>query len=105
MSLRSKLGGYVNRVLGVIDAGMYRKSLIDALRERPRMPATQAHEKVPLPAGAALHLRQDHPRLEELRRRYTSLHHPAADSSDWVDVSTTRDIDLQYFRADNSFVW
>jgi SAM-dependent methyltransferase len=57
-----------------------------------------------LPDGALDYLREDNPRLLELRRRYAEMKHDATARSLWSAQHVTG-IDLQRFRADSAFVW
>lgn len=56
-----------------------------------------------VPEGARNRLRADHPDLEDLRRRYAG--HPAAPTALWTRDFVERHVQLEYFRADNAYVW
>ncbi len=60
---------------------------------------------VALPPGASEWLRPDHPRLQELRRRYEQLSAPAAAPGQWSREFLRGNLDLRYFRGDNAYVW
>ena len=58
-----------------------------------------------LPPGAAERLRDDHPRLLELRAEYARLDWPVVRHSRWDAEHVGSWLDLRYFRADNPYVW
>lgn len=58
-----------------------------------------------LPAGAAEKLREDSPRLEELRRSYASLDWPVLSHSRWQPRNVSGFLSLQYFRGDTVYLW
>ena len=58
---------------------------------------------VPLPPGAAEALRDDHPRLAELRAAYAG--HPAAAGSRWTPERVAAFLDLRYFRGETLITW
>jgi hypothetical protein len=82
----------------------------------PTFANTLVDRTTPLPPVAA-ELREDHPRLVELRRTYAELNWPVCEHSKVWDPAETRqldtpppsgwrpNLDLQYFRGDNSYVW
>jgi hypothetical protein len=57
-----------------------------------------------LPDGAAAYLRDDNPRLHELRRRYARFQPAAVQHSAWTPDASAR-IDLRWFRGDNPYIW
>lgn len=67
---------------------------------------TSQNEEVPLPEGAAEHLRHDNPYLRELRAAYNGLTDvPAAAQSLWDDGFVDDQVALPWFRGDNAYVW
>jgi hypothetical protein len=60
---------------------------------------------VPLPAGAEETLRQDNPRLTELREAYNALDYPSAVPTQWNDTFLSKNLSLAWFRGDNAYVW
>lgn len=67
--------------------------------------ATGAQSKSNLPASARDHLRPNHPSLELLRKRYENSGLPMAVHSWWGKTRTTEDMELEWFRGDNAYVW
>ncbi|MBI2382589.1 MAG: putative sugar O-methyltransferase [Gammaproteobacteria bacterium] len=59
----------------------------------------------PLPPGATEYLRNDHPRLIELKHRYSNSSLPMANHSQWSAAYRAREIPLLNFRGDNAYVW
>lgn len=62
-------------------------------------------DRTPLPDGAAEQLREDNPRLLELRRSYESLDLPAVRHFLWNAATVAGNVDMRYFRGDNLYVW
>ena len=60
---------------------------------------------VPLPEDADHELRDDHPRLTELRRSYAALDLPVREHSRWRAEAIDRYLDLRYFRGETLFTW
>ena len=58
-----------------------------------------------IPADAQEYLRRDNPRLQTLIRRYRDLNHPVLAHSMWTEDYVDREVNLQYFRGDQAFVW
>ncbi|GJL53518.1 MAG: hypothetical protein NPIRA02_06500 [Nitrospirales bacterium] len=56
-----------------------------------------------LPSGAEEYLRYDHPRYQELERRYTKCHPSVIDPIRWKQGHVRHD-DVLYFRGDNAYV-
>lgn len=61
-------------------------------------------DRTPLPADAT-QLAPDHPRLQELRRRYAALGHGDGTPWQWRDGNLATALSLQYFRGDSPYVW
>lgn len=61
-------------------------------------------DRQPLPPSAE-RLRNDAPRLQELRRSYRTADPAVRVHSQWTDDELDRWLDLAYFRGDNHFVW
>ncbi|MGW8375622.1 putative sugar O-methyltransferase [Streptomyces sp. ODS28] len=81
------------------DSGQRRKdTAMPLLRRRGDYSAA-----MPLPEGAAEHLRWDNPYLLELVRRYAQVESPLNTHTQWRD-SHRSDLDLRYFRGDNCYV-
>jgi FkbM family methyltransferase len=58
-----------------------------------------------LPAGAAEFLRDDNPRLTDLRKQYGQLGWPVCVHSRWDSDQVGQWLNLQYFRGDNIIIW
>jgi hypothetical protein len=57
------------------------------------------------PPGAAGELRDDNPRLVELRGRYAAFDSPLCAHTFWSDSHRRHEIDLVAFRGDNAYLW
>lgn len=68
-------------------------------------PLAPADTTAPLPEGAAQWLRDDNPRLLELRRRYGSLDLPVTQASRWSAERVASFLDLARFRGDSLIMW
>lgn len=80
--------------------------LVTRLDEESRKYVEPSHDHdVPLPNGAEEYLRQDNPRLLELREAYNALDHPASVPSQWRDSFLKKNLSLAWFRGDNAYVW
>lgn len=91
----------LNRALGRFDLELARKSKHRS--SEPREDSLKLPRDVPPPPGSQEHLRPDHPRLLELKRRY--LDHPAASPSLWTESFVDRNVSLRRFREGNAYVW
>ncbi len=89
----------VESLLGRVDLALVRRSVY----ENWLKPEEQSWLESQLPAGAEEELRADHPRLHELRHRYSG--HPAAAHTLWNEDVISDQIQLPYFRGDNAYVW
>lgn len=58
-----------------------------------------------LPLGAAEVLREDNPRLAELRESYSRLDWPVCSHSRWRPRNVSGFLSLQYFRGDTVYLW
>lgn len=94
-----------NRLLGLFNAEVVRKSELELLRKRCGEISANQNRRQPLPALAEQKLRADHPRLLDLHRRYRKVALPVLDNSKWSRTLVQIDIDLRHFRADNAFVF
>jgi hypothetical protein len=72
---------------------------------RPRPSIGVHHQEAQLPPALAERLRMDHPRLQELRRRYASSRLPMLAHTWWTPDYVGRALDLRHFRGDNAYVW
>lgn len=89
----------VDALLGRVDLALVRRSAYDNwLKLEEPSYLTSA-----LPASAEEGLRADHPRLRELRRRYSG--HPAAAHTLWAEDLIQDQVRLPYFRGDNAYLW
>lgn len=79
--------------------------LVPLTAEELRYTQTSYDPAGPVPADAAEILRDDHPRLQELRRRYAALNCPACVHVQWRDQWVARSVNLRYFRGDNAYIW
>ncbi|MEM7412021.1 MAG: putative sugar O-methyltransferase [Myxococcota bacterium] len=87
-----------NRLLRRWDLGLYRPSWVES-----QLPEQYTHGDAALPEGAEAALRTDHPRLAELRARYSG--HCAAAVSAWSDLRLEGQIDLRRFRGDSQYLY
>jgi putative sugar O-methyltransferase len=62
-------------------------------------------DSVPVPAGVAERLRPDHPRLQEIERRYARLDIPARVHSRWSTEIIRDWVTPSHFRGDTPYVW
>lgn len=76
-------------------------SLYDWQRYPQRQPS---YNKSTLPEDAINYLRPNHPRLMELKNRYSNFDSEVATPLTWIEGLVGPD-DLLYFRGDNAFVW
>jgi SAM-dependent methyltransferase len=60
---------------------------------------------VPLPPGAEEELREDNPRLRELRESYAALDLPVLAPSHWHREAIDSFLDLRWFRGESLFMW
>jgi SAM-dependent methyltransferase len=67
--------------------------------------AETSFTKPNLPQGAESYLQRNNPRLIELRKKYDSLSLPVTDQSVWTSDYASHEVDLEYFRADNAYIW
>lgn len=58
-----------------------------------------------LPTGAAEVLREDNPRLVELRESYSRLEWPVCTHSRWQPRNVSSFLSLRYFRGDTVYLW
>jgi putative sugar O-methyltransferase len=116
VSLNEKTVALLNSLLESADAKLVRKSALDAIQTKAALFSRMfgeetsgflqpTHNLSPLPDGAASYLRPDNPRLRELKQKYECLNHPAADRSFWSEEFISREVNLQYFRGDNAYLW
>lgn len=79
---------------------------VERLSEQERVFLTEIVDTTtPLPRGATQRLRDDHPRLLELRHRYETADPAVAVRSSWHGDRLNSWLDLRHFRGDNSYVW
>lgn len=73
--------------------------------EERRYLASPYDNRLPLPPGAVDVLRDDNPRLIELRQAYADLDFPVCTHSVWRPKKLSGDLELAWFRGDNAYVW
>lgn len=73
--------------------------------EDRRYLTTLHDESVPLPAGAESYLRDDNPRLVELRAAYGALDLPVVEGSRWAAQHVESFLDLRRFRGETLITW
>lgn len=73
--------------------------------EERRFILSGQNDPVSLPPGVDEILRNDHPRLQELRSAYAALDLPVCRHTIWDDKRLRRELDLPWFRGDNAYVW
>ena len=81
------------------------RELITLTDEDRRYLTTLADDSVPLPAGAEQDLRDDHPRLQELRAAYAALDLPVTSASRWAEEHVEAFLDLRHFRGETLITW
>lgn len=74
-------------------------------RRRAPAPLALHDESVPLPPGAERELREDHPRLLELRAAYAALDVPVTRASRWSPERVEAFLDLRRFRGETLITW
>jgi SAM-dependent methyltransferase len=84
------------------EPGEIPRELIELSDEDRRYLTTLADETVPLPPGAEEALRDDHPRLAELREAYAHVDMPA---SRWTSDRVDAFLDLRHFRGETLITW
>ena len=105
MTVRNKLCSIANAVLSPLGVALVRKSRLRDLEEKSRLFEKPSFIPSLLPSQAADYLRQDNPRLTELRQKYDVLDHPGRTHSVWNQRHLTEQVQLKYFRGDNAYVW
>jgi hypothetical protein len=86
--------------------GLLRRTGYQLVRHnRPPQSTGSHHARAPLPESLRGVLRNDHPRLLELRRRYAAARLPMLEHSWWTQDYVDRTLDLEHFRGDNAYVW
>jgi hypothetical protein len=70
-----------------------------------KMILSEYDDTVPLPAGAAVDLAADHPRLRQLRADYRATALPVIVASQWSEERLEARVNLEYFRGDNLYIW
>jgi SAM-dependent methyltransferase len=98
-------GGALRRILGRGSTGELPEELIVASEEDRRYLDSHYDDSVPLPAGAAEHLRADNPELDELRSRYAALDLPVTVGSRWNADAVEGFLDLRWFRGESLIYW
>lgn len=71
----------------------------------PRLGGASHDDAHGLPPEVADQLRPDHPRLLELRERYSRCDLPMALRTMWASDYLKEELDLPHFRGDNAYVW
>jgi len=79
--------------------------LVPTARPDLKYLAPSHSDDVALPQGAGAELRLDNPRLVALRDRYRRCELPMADRTMWQPSYLDDEVELAYFRGDNSYVW
>jgi len=103
--MQRQIGTLVNSVLRGVGLQVVSRAGYEELRAFRDREAESAGRDVHLPEGAEDDLRQDNPRLIELRDRYRADSTPASAHSVWSSGHIATEIDLRSFRSDNAFVW
>ena len=108
MSYRLKLLSALNRLIAPSHAELVDRAELHALRELRGdsnaflAPSFKSWEP---PENASAYLRPTNPRLQEIRRLYKHLNHPAADHSLWAGSYLSDELTWKFFRGDNPYVW
>lgn len=105
--LRSFARTAVNHLVAPLGLSVISQDQLRGMRQRLERLASirgPAIAERTLPEGAAGYLRASNPRLAELRSRYAAFQCPANDHSLW-EGALRANIDLQYFRGDNPYIY
>jgi hypothetical protein len=94
-----------NSLLSRVDAEIGRKSDADKMRRTGSLSRKPPHETPALPEGARSYLQADNPRLKELKQKYLALRCAGPDHSHRSDECVSSEIDLQFFRGDNAYLY
>jgi FkbM family methyltransferase len=79
---------------------------VPGLSKADEVPDLPLHDRgVPLPSGAEEQLRDDNPRLIELRDAYAGLDVPATAASRWSAERVAGFLDLRWFRGETLITW
>jgi hypothetical protein len=104
MSLKRMALGQVNRLFQLVNAELANRADLEVLRRRYGESATRSYRTTPLTPEAEAYLTRDNPRLRTLQERYRRMMLPVVDHSKWTPDFVETDIDLRYFRGENSYV-
>src|SRR5688500_4722819 len=102
MSLRSFGKGLNDFAAERLGAKLVRTQTLYPWQRQPATPG--AFQADTVPESAREYLRQDNPRLAELKTRYAAVDPRVTTPASWVE-DKLRAHDLLYFRGDNAFVW
>jgi len=105
MSIKRRIVGGLNNILSPFDITVSRKSEIDDLREFYGKARHHSFKKSQLPKGASDYLNNNNERLKKLKRRYLNFDFPVTTHSIWQQKRLRYEIDIQYFRGDNAYIF
>ncbi len=105
MSMKKTALAHVNRLFGLVNAEVANKTDLEVMRSRFGGLLEHSYSSAPLPREALDTLRADHPRLLDLKSRYQNVDLPVIDHSRWTNDFIASDIELNYFRGDNAYVF
>lgn len=105
MSMKKAALAHVNRLFGLVNAEVANKADLDVMRSRFGGRLEHSYHPAALPQQAVDVLRPDHPRLLDLKARYRTVDLPVIDHSRWTGDFIASDIELNYFRGDNAYVF
>lgn len=104
--MRATIAGQVRRLRQAVRSGPQpHPDLVTLTPEDRRYLTSLFDDTVPLPAGAEEELREDNPRLAELRAAYAALDLPALVQSRWRREAVRSFLDLRYFRGETLITW
>jgi len=106
--LRGTLGRTLNRLIAPFGIEIADRAELAELRRIRGTPDTfygPSFKATKVPDEALIYLQPTNPRLEELRKMYEGIEHPAAARSLWMDAYVERDLSLAFFRGDNAYVY
>ena len=101
--LKRRAASTINSVLHKFGVEVVALSHLKALEDKVGGALTPSYNQSQLPVGVNGDLRTDNPRLQELKRRYLS--HPAARHSLWSEKYLRDELQLEYFRGDNAYLY
>ena len=101
MSLKRRIVSSLNSILGPFDLAIARRSEL----QRVYGPSPFFSASTDLPREAESYLVQSNPRLQEIRKLYSTTRNGAPANSLWAEQKVKDVSDLRSFRGDNCYVY